>query len=85
MKPDVTNTKIEKQSLDSTESLMKALEIEKSKVNDFITPFKENTIQKIQNCQEDVSKIEQSIDEKINNSISVSLEKFRTQISNLKE
>ncbi len=82
---DATNTKIKSQSSQSIEAIIEALESEKTQCNDLITPLKESTTQRIQNCQDDVNKIEQSIDNKIDDALTVSLEKIRTQISGLRD
>ncbi|MFX1465721.1 MAG: hypothetical protein ACFFA5_04550 [Promethearchaeota archaeon] len=82
---DATNTKITSQSSQSTEAIIEALESEKTQCNDLITPLKESTTQKIQNCQDDVNTIEQSIDNKIDDALTVSVEKIRTQISDLRD
>jgi len=82
---DATNTKIKNQSSQSTEAIIEALESEKTQCNDLITPLKESTTQKIQNCQDDVNKIEQSIDDKIDDALMVSLEKIKTQIFDLRD
>ncbi len=82
---DATSTKIKSQSSQSKEEIMEALENEKTICNDFINPLKENVTFKIQNCQEDVNKIEQSIDNNIDDALTVSLDKIRTQISDLRE
>ncbi|MFX1521608.1 MAG: hypothetical protein ACFFCD_17015, partial [Promethearchaeota archaeon] len=80
-----TDTEIKNQSSNSKDEIVTTLEKEKTRCDGFITPLKEDITQKIQNCQEGVNTIEQSIDDNIDEALTVSLEKLRTQISGLRE
>ncbi len=79
------DAEIKRQSSNSKEEIEKTLENEKARYNEFNIPFKDEITQRIRNCQEDVNGIELAIDKNIDDALTVSLDKLKTQISGLKK